>query len=853
MDCSENHVTSIYTAVQVSERWMCLAHSVIVCALVFLTGAPALAQAPRQPDEFRPGDAATEPAPLEFDRDDPLPEGEAAGSGDVIDELRVRGNRRVEKDSVLGQMRTTVGAEIDPARISEDIRRVYKLGYFEDIKVDATRTADDKVVLTIIVEEKPAISQIRYEGNDELDVEDIQDVVNLRPNSVLSIADVKANAEKIRELYSEKGFFLADVDYEIEIDPRTPELATVVFNIREYAKVQVKRVTFLGNENIPDEELLNIMATRPGDWSSFLTSFGEFKEVAFQQDIQRITAYYYDQGYVQVKVERPIVRLSRDKSSMFITIKLTEGDQYDVGEVDVTGDFIVDKEELLEMASIAETEDGTFKFGTMRSDLEKIRTLYQDQGYAYVNVNPLTQIREEDQAVDVTYDIQKGSKVYFGRIEVVGNTKTRDLVIRRELRIEEGQLYSNTAIEQSKIRVQRLGFFEQVNITTQRSDRDDVINVQVEVTERPTGTFQVGAGFSSLESFILNAQVSQNNLFGRGQSLAFQAQVSSIRTLFNISFNEPYLFDSRWSSGVELYNFDILFQDFARRSRGGNLTFGYPISDLELFSPIFTARQEMRASLTYKLEDVELRPGGRSGRNSRQVGNLFRGGLTSSVRFGLSFDSRDNRLFPTTGNFSTARVEFSDDNLTGSQVEFLKYDFESRFYFPIFWEFVLRLNAQIGYVQSTDPRKPVPLFERYFVGGPTTVRGFDRSSLGPSLTVPSNSNDPATSGFEFNIGGNKVLILRTEVEFPILTAIGIKGVVFADAGNAFDNGQGYSLALDIFSDDDNDYDDVLRTSVGFGFRWFSPIGPLRFEWGIPLARLRNEKPLVFDFSIGNAF
>jgi len=813
-----------------TERWALLGllASVVMCS-------NAWAQAPSRTTLQPASNAAT----VRLANQKPLPVGDAAKEGDVVDELAVSGNRRVDAESVLNQVRQAKGAAISLATIGSDIRRIYKLGFFDDVKVDATRTKQGRVIVTFIVVEKPAVTEITYEGNEEIELDDIQAVVNIQPNTVLEVATVKANAEKIRQLYTEKGFFLAEVEGEVEIDPATPEAARIVFKIHEYAKVEVRRVTFLGNKEVPDAELKNIMATREGDWGSFLTSFGAFKEEAFQQDIQRITAYYYDKGYVQVKVKRPVVRLSRDKRYLYITVAIEEGIQFDVGAVDVQGDFIIPKEEL--SAKITIKPDTTFSVTTMRRDIETLRREYMDAGYAYVNINQLTRVRESERKVDITYDIQKGSKVYIRRIEVVGNTKTRDKVIRRELGIEEGQLFSQTGIETSKAKVTRLGFFEKVEVTTQRAERDDVIDVRVEVGERPTGTFQVGAGFSSLESFILNAQISQNNLFGRGQSLSFQAQISSIRTLFNVQFSEPYFLDSNWSFGFDLYNFDYLFQDFARRSRGGNLTFGYPLTD------------ELRANFTYKLEDVELRPGGRSGRNSRQVGNLFRGGLTSSVQGGLSYDNRDNRLFPTKGTFTSGTVEWADDNMTLSQVEFVKYDGETRWYFPLFWEFVLRLNGEVGYVQSTDPHKPVPLFERYYVGGPTTVRGFDRFALGPSRLVAGDTGDPGTSGFDFGIGGNKRLILTAEVEFPILTAIGIKGVIFADAGNAFDNGQPLTLKLDVLSNADNDYNDVLRTSVGLGFRWFSPIGPLRFEWGIPLARLRDEKPLVFDFSIGNAF
>ncbi len=837
------------------------AAAVFVALVVMMAGATAFGQpvfnpgSPGGPGGPPPGadeeeDAGPPPAAPANARVVEIPEGTAATFGDVVDDVRVTGNRRVDPQSVLAQVRTKVGKPIDADVLSEDIKRIFRLGFFDDVQVDATKTKKGPVVVTFIIKEKPAIAEIRYKGNDELDGDDISEVVNLKRNAILSEFEVKANAEKIRELYAEKGYFLAEVEYEIEQAKDREDLAVVTFIIDEFAKIEVKRVTFLGNENVPDEDLKNIMATREGDWGSFLTSFGSFKERAFQEDLQRITAYYYDQGYVQVKVRRPSLRLSRDKRYIYVTIRVDEGPRFNVGNVEIKGDFIADEEELydlIELDDVAKSDNPVFSLTKLRGDAEKLRTLYTDAGYAYANVNPLNRPNAAEKTVDITYDIQKGNQVYFGRIEVVGNTKTRDKVIRRELRIEEGQLYSNTALQESRRRVLRLGFFEKVEITTQRTERSDIINARVEITERPTGTFQIGAGFSSLESFIFNAQISQNNLFGRGQSLGFQAQVSSIRTLFNVQFSEPYLFDLPLRFSFDLYNFDFLFQDFARTSRGGNMTFGYPVLR-EILD------DELVLALTYKLEDVELRPGGQSGREAQQVGNLFRGGLTSSLRLSLAFDNRNDRLFPTSGTYSAARVELAEDTITLSDNEFLKYDFETRWYFPLpVWEFVLRLNGELGYVQSVDPQKPVPLFERYFVGGPTTVRGFDRFSLGPARQVAANTSDPSSSLSDFVIGGNKRLILTAEIEFPILTAIGIKGVVFADAGNAFDDDQPFALKLDLFADDINNYDDALRTSVGFGFRWFSPIGPLRFEWGIPLARLRDEKPLVFDFSIGNAF
>ena len=804
----------------------------LVAALAFVVGLIQPASLYAQPA------AAVSPADL--------PEGVAAREGEVIDEIRVRGNRRVEAESILQQVRTAAGRPIDLRTISQDIERVFKLGYFEDIRVDATRTEEGRVIVTFIVNEKPSITAIRYVGNEALDQEEIEEVVNLRKFAILDVSQVKQNAEKIRELYAEKGYYLAEVDYEIEIDPQAPEQAVVVFEIREFQKVEVKRVTLLGNRNIPDEELKAVMLTRPGDFLSFITDFGNFKEQAFEQDLQRLTAYYYDKGYVQVEISQPTVRLSRDKRYLYITVRIKEGPRFKVGSVELQGDFIAPRGRLDELTELK--GDDFFSYGTMRRDVERLRDFYQDAGYAYVNVNPLTQVDAENQSVDVVYDLQKGNKVYFGRIDIVGNVKTRDKVIRRELTIEEGDLYSNEDIERSRRNVLRLGFFEKVEISTQRGERDDVINARVEVVERPTGTFQLGAGFSSAENIIANAQISQNNLFGRGQTLAFQLQYSSLRTLFNLTFREPYLFDSNWQLSFDLYNFGYVLPNYERTSTGGRVEVGYPF---QIFGDY---NDDLVLSLTYKLENVSLEPRGVSGRAAAAAqSTLFQGGLTSSVLFSGRLDLRNDRLFPTDGSYHSASVEVADDVWTVSENEFIKYDVNTRWYVPLFWQFVLRFQAQAGFVFNIDPNKPVPLFERYFIGGPNTVRGFRRFSLGPAREVARNSADPGTDLTAFRIGGNKRLVFTSEIEFPILTAINLKGVLFFDAGNAFDDDQPLTLALDVFSDADDLYDDTLRTAVGLGFRWFSPIGPLRFEWGIPLARLRDEQPLVFEFSIGPAF
>lgn len=776
-----------------------------------------------------------------------VPEGESVDPGETIDRVGVTGNMRVERESILQAVDTEAGQPLAPKSISRDIHRIYQLGYFSDIRVDATETPDGRLVVTYIVKEKPAVAEIRYDGNQEIDDEKLDEKVTLEQHTILDVAGVKENVETIRQAYVDKGYYLAEVDYEIRRPDKYRNQVVVVYNVREFAKVQVKRITLLGNDNLPDSELKRIMKTQEGSFLSLVTDQGSFKEERFEKDLQRLTAYYYDQGFVEVNVETPTIRLSRDKRFLYITVRIDEGQQYDVGSVAIEGDLIEEREELRSMVGLEEGK--TFQWGQMRKDAQGIKKSYQNEGYAYAKVQPKNRINREAQTVDITYDITQGDKVFFERIKIAGNERTQDKVIRRELEIEEGEMYTNTDIEQSKQEVNRLGFFENVNISTQRTSDSDRIKATVKVKEKRTGNVQVGAGFSSTESFIFNARVSQNNLFGRAQSLSLQAQLSAVRSMFNLRFTEPWLFDSRWEFSINAYNYEVAYRDFNRNSTGGDVTFGYPIS--EGFD--WDIPGELTARGIYKLEDVEIEAGGRTGGGLQRPGSFFEGGITSSVAGELEYDTRNNRLFPTDGQLHTAKIEYADENLTFSETQFAKFDWETRLYVPLFWEFVFRVNGEFGYITGLSEDQPVPLFERYFVGGPRTMRGFNRYQLGPARNVARTGGDPSSSLSAYNIGGNKQMLLTAEIEFPILKAAGFKGVVFADAGNAFDNGQPPTLALDVFQDPDNNYTDALRTAVGLGVRWRSPLGPLRFEWGWPLQRLRGEDPVVFEFSIGNAF
>ncbi|HEY3352777.1 MAG TPA: outer membrane protein assembly factor BamA, partial [Polyangia bacterium] len=524
-------------------------------------------------------------------------------------------------------------------------------------------------------------------------------------------------------------------------------------------------------------------------------------------------------------------------------------------KLDFRGELIGTRDEHLRRLTVKSGE--TFSRSKLGQDILRMTDWYKDQGYAYVDITPLTAIDSDARIVDLAFEVQKGHKVYFERINIRGNVKTRDKVIRRELKIAEGDLYNQTRLDFSKRRAMMLGFFEKVDISTKRGSSDEYVIVNVEVTERPTGTFQIGAGFSSVENFIAQAQISQNNLFGRGQTLALMAQLSSLRQLFSLRFVEPYFLDTPWTFAFNLYNTALVFDFFNRTATGGDLTWGYMLTD------------DVRLFLTYKLEDVSVSTRSTgvllSGATSSpigntQVANLFRAGITSAVRASVAWDTRNDRMFPTKGMFHNISAEVADP-ATGSQNTYTRYSWFSRFYRPLVGPFVFKVNAEAGFITSRKP-EGVPIFERYFIGGIMDVRGFRLRSLGPRILVPS-SPDPNASLLQFNVGGNLQTILNAEIEFPIFEKVGIKGVVFFDAGNAWNTEGRYCgrvpgapppIILDKSQDPCVKFAlDGLRTSVGFGFRWFSPIGPLRFEWGIPLKRLPGEDSIVFEFTIGSFF
>ncbi|MDB4966578.1 MAG: outer membrane protein assembly complex, YaeT protein [Myxococcales bacterium] len=773
--------------------------------------------------------------------------------GRPIGSIKFRGNKKAEDDAIRVAIRSQVGEKLSADQLRDDIRGVWKLGFFEDVQIEAVESGG-KIDVVFVLREKPVIRKIYVSGAKEVGLDKINEVLDIKRDTIIDPAKVKRNVEKVRDLYVEKGYYLAEVTSDIQ--RKDDQHVDVYLNVDEHAKVEVRQIRFLGNEHLKDEEVRSAMGTQEGGWLSFITSSGTYREDAFDRDLLLITAFYYDRGYINVKIGKPEIELSGDKQFLYITIPIEEGEPYKIGKIDFKGDLLLPKDEYYRRMATHPGE--MFNRSKLGSDIQKLNDIYKDTGYAYVNILPQTAIDAVNRTVDVVFDVQKGNQVYFGKINIRGNTKTRDKVIRRELRVFEGELYNQTRLDRSKRLVTALGFFEKVELSTKAVEgTNDKIDVNIEVTERATGTFQIGAGFSSVENFIGQAQVSQNNLFGRGTTMQLQAQISSLRQLFTLRYLDPYFLDTRLTFAFSVYNSLLFYPSFNRTARGGDLTWGYLFGDyLRVFGTYkleYVDVQQNQAGLTIGgfAPSTQVSPG--------TVSNLFRSGFTSSIRLSLNYDSRDDRMFPKNGMFHSIAVEVADP-LIASQAVYTRINGWARFYKRLWGPFVFRLNVEAGLVTSRDSQG-VPIYERYFLGGINTIRGFQLFSLGPKVNVLSQQ-EPSAFLSQFNIGGNLQLIMNSEIEFPIFQAVQIKGVIFFDAGNAYNtelskycpSALAVSNIPDVFNPC-NQYPTFsnLRYSVGFGFRWNSPIGPLRFEWGIPLNRQVGEDPIVFEFTIGNFF
>ena len=764
--------------------------------------------------------------------------GIAFADGEKITELVIKGNRRIETSVILNTVKLKAGDVLAIDSVDSDIRAIYKLGYFQDVKAE-TEKSDTGVVLSYAVTEKPVVREIRIDGNKEITADKIREAFDLKPNAIFSAADLNNGVKKVKKLYTDQGYYLAGVTASTE--KRTDADIKVTLRISEGEKVLIKTIKFEGNKAFSARKLKGLMETGEKWFLSWLTDAGTYKEEVLKNDVALIADHYYNNGYVNVKVGEPRVELLADKSGLVVTIGITEGDQFRTGVVDFKGDLLESKEFLAGKIKLKTGE--IFSRAVLRGDISTLTDLYGDKGYAFANITPLSFLDVEKKSVNITFEFEKGEKIYIDRINISGNTKTRDKVIRREVKLAEGDVYSSTALKKSKQDLMNLGYFEQANISNAKGSAENKQNINVEVKEKPTGTFSVGAGYSSLDGVVGQGSVQQANFLGLGLKANLAASLGGKSQTYNVGLTDPYFMDTKWTLGADVYRTQRDFIDFTRRVTGGDIKAGYPLSDT------------LSTFWIYRYEDKQI-----SNESPALLAEIAQGAVlqpettstTSSITASLTRNTTDYRLDPSRGMVNSLSAEFAG---IGGTNRFVRSIGNSVVFFPFKWGTVFSLRGEIGHIEGLG--KDVPLDEKFYLGGINTIRGYGSRTVSPhrpvtftttvpvfpipGLPVPFGTTTQIQGFSTAYTGGDTEAYINAEFVFPIARDLGLKGVLFFDAGNS------YEKFGDIFSS--------VQASYGFGFRWNSPMGPLRIEYGIPLnPRADIDKPSGrLEFSIGSFF
>ena len=496
----------------------------------------------------------------------------------VVASLSVEGNVRIEDDAIKRVITCKPGDEYAPKCLSNDLKTVYAMGYFDDIRIESEDHKDGKHI-TFHVKEKPTIKSIEFKGNFAIKTEKLQEDLDISIGSILNIFKVRKNMERIKLQYEEKNYLSAKVTYEAK--PLDNNQVALTFVIDEGEKIFIEEITLVGNKAFSTKKLRKLMKTSEKGFFSWITSSGDFKEETLKRDVAVLGAFYQNNGYMQARVSEPDIE--KKDNRIYITIKIEEGPQYKIGKVDITGDLVVPKEQLLE--SLAIVKETYFNRDMLREDMLALNAVCADYGYAFADTAPLIDPVPGENTVNITYEIDKGKLVFFEKILIAGNTKTRDKVIRRELKVQEQGQYSGKLLNKSVKNLNRLNYFEDVQANTGKGSSDDTMVLKIDVVEKPTGAFTFGGGYSSVEELFLTASISQENLFGRGQSLIFQTQLGSRTTQFNIKFVEPWLFDIPLAGGISVYNWERDYDTYDRKSMGGSVSLSYPFfEDVRFFT-----------------------------------------------------------------------------------------------------------------------------------------------------------------------------------------------------------------------------------------------------------------------------
>ena len=742
--------------------------------------------------------------------------GGGAVKGDAISDIQIRGLKVLDPDVVLMRLSTRKGDVVDPATLNAEIKRIWDLGYFSDVSADVERSGMGRA-LVFTVKEKPRIDDVIVNGSDEVKKDDILAAMSSKTGSVLNDRLLAEDIQKITELYRKEGFYLAEVTYHVDQKANSAS-AVLVFDVKEGKKLYIKEIKIEGLENIDAGDLKKELALQEHGILSWVTGTGVLREEYLERDSAAITAYAMNHGYIDIQVAAPQVDYAEDGITVTFTVK--EGTRYKLGELGFKGDLIDTDERLFEVVKIDDFKDsnGYFSLSVIQDDIKALTDFYGNYGYAFAEVDMDTRKHPEDGTIDIFFVPNKKQKVHIRRVVTQGNTRTRDNVIFRELRLADGDLFDGSKLRRSNERLNRLRYFTQADTTIVPTDKDDEVDLRVNLKEDRTGALMGGVGYSSFYQFGVSGSIMERNLFGRGYSLGLQGFVSGKSSYLDLSFVNPRIYDTDFGFSNNAYAIWEEWDDFEKKTIGNTIRLFHPIGE-------YTS-----ASVGYRLDRYTLFNIPESA--SRAYKEYEGKNLSSVLSTSVTYDSTDSRERPTSGVMARLSAEYGGGGIGGND-NFFKPLGEMQSFHTLFRNpnHIFHWRGRVGGVfENSD--KPVPVFDRFFIGGIDSIRGYDTEDLAP--------RDPE---YDDEIGGDRMGFLNLEYIWTIHPEMGIALVPFFDIGYNIDSKQ----QSDPFGD--------LKKSVGLELRWRSPMGDLRFAYGYPLDKnVKGENPGGrFEFSMGQFF
>jgi len=718
----------------------------------------------------------------------------------IIRELAVEGVRRVQEAVLLGRVKSTVGSTFSPTLLAEDIRSIFSLGFFDDVQL-RVEDFEGGVKLTFVVTERPFVRDVDFVGNTKLSTTELQEKIDLKLGSVYNPVDVQRALEKLKDFYEDEGYF------EVQLTPTIEKFADgdvrVAFSIVEGRQIKIDTIVFQGNAGLTVAQLKDVLVTRE---RQFYILRGKVQRQRLEQDVEQILALYNDHGYIQSRVDSTDVAVDRDRALVTVTFVIVEGPQFRVGDVTVKGVTLLPEKEIQRQIRLKSGD--VYSLSAVRESRRRLENLYSTIGRASADIVPRTDHAQTGNIVHVGFEIAEGPEVYVERINITGNTRSQDQILRREIPLHEGDLYTLQKRDRARQKLVNLGYFEKVDVTTQPGSDKTKIIVNVDVTERPTGIFSLGGGYSSVDSFVGTIDLAQRNFLGRGWEAAVRIQAGANSRRGVISFTEPWLFDRPLSAGFDLYQTERDFTEYTYESLGTGLRLGHPFAEYWRWNLGYRASRDRVSDLADSVS-LEIRD---------QEGTR----VTSAVSGSVGRDNRDAVVAPTKGGQVNLQVEFAG---LGGDSRFVKTGVLTTRYQPIWLNHILagRIEAGYGFGWSDEP---LPIFERYYLGGPNSIRGFKFRQVSP--------RDEAG----IRVGGTSEVLGNAEYIIPLPFGIRLAG--FFDIGNVY----GFGTDFDVTD---------LRKAAGGGVRWQSPFGPIRVDYGFNLDRRDGEDPGAFHFSVGTPF